>query len=97
MRYLVRREKAENLSELESEISGLTQKLGTAAADLRCDIPVILSEKRSFHFQFMTRKVGTGWIWICPSIELVAENESGLFELIKKFNLPKPAHLAHLQ
>ena len=96
MRYLVRREKAENLTELESEVSGLTEKLGTAAADLRCDIPVILTEKRSFRYQFMTRKVGAGWIWICPSIEIVAENESGLFELLKKFNLPKPAHLAHL-
>ena len=64
--------------------------------DLRCDIPVVLSEKRHFHLQFMTRKTETGWIWVCPSIEVVAEDEMGLIDLLKKFKAGTPAHLAHL-
>lgn len=96
MRYLVRREKADNLADLESEVSGLKEKLGTPAAELRCDIPVVLSEKRYFSLQFLTRKTGTGWIWVCPSIEIVAEDEKGLMELLTKFKAGKPAHLAHL-
>ncbi len=96
MRYLIRREQADSLSELETEVSGLKEKLGPAGADLRCDIPVVISEKRHLHLQFLTRKTATGWIWVCPSVEVVAEDERGLFELLKKFNAPKPAHLAHL-
>ena len=96
MRYLIRREKADSLVEMESEVSGLKEKLGTPAADLRCDIPVVLSEKRHFHLQFMTRKTETGWIWVCPSIEVVAEDEMGLIDLLKKFKAGVPAHLAHL-
>jgi len=96
MRYLIRRDKAENLNDLESEVSGLKEKLGAPAADLRCDIPVVLSEKRYFQLQFLTRKTGTGWVWVCPSIELVAEDEKGLVDLMAKFKLHKPEHLAHL-
>ncbi len=96
MRYLIRREKAENLHELEAEVSGLQEKLGAPAADLRCDIPVVLTEKRYFQLQFLTRKTATGWVWVCPSIELVAEDEKGLVALMAKFQLQKPEHLAHL-
>lgn len=96
MRYIIRRPKAEDLADIESEIPDLSTKLGTPAENLRTALPVAFSALRTAQYLFQTRKVGTDWIWICPTIELVAEDEKGLFALTDKFKSPKPAHLAYL-
>ena len=97
MRYIIRRQKPEDLKELQSVIPDLTSKLGKPDANLRRGIKV---ESGSMHqyvqYQFQTRKEGTAYVWICPSIELVAEDEKSLFALTDKFNVPKPSHLQHL-
>src|SRR5688572_30826356 len=96
MRYIIRRKKAEDLSDIRPQVPDLDNKLGAAAESLRNAIIVPLTAVRSAQFIFQTRKTDKGWVWICPTIELSAENEKGLFALTKHFNAPKPAHLAHL-
>ncbi len=96
MRYLVRRQKAEDFSDIKTQVPDLESKLGTPAADLRNAILVPITAVRTAQYSFMTRKTETGWMWVCPSLELTAENEKGLFALTRMFNVPKPSHLAHL-
>ncbi len=96
MRYIIRRQKAEDLSEIKPQVPDLENKLGTPAEGLRNAILVPISPVRTAQFIFQTRKTDKGFVWICPTIELSAENEKGLFALTKQFNVPKPAHLAHL-
>lgn len=100
MRYIVRRAKAEDLTEIKRDIPDLDAKLGqvgsdigTAGANYRREIEVILTPHRHLTYQFLPRKVGTGWTWVCPSIELVAESEEGLFALTDRVKAPRPSHL----
>ena len=96
MRYLIRRNKPEQVAELKKEIPDLEKQLGAPAADLRRYIRVPFSTMRHAHYTFITKKSGEAWVWSCTSIELVAEDESGLFALTERYNVPKPSHLAHL-
>ena len=96
MRYIIRREKAEDFTDIKAQFPNLGEKLGTAAEDFRNDLMVTFSPMRQAHYQFITRKTASGWQWICPTIELVAEDEKGLFALTKQFGVAKPSHLAHL-
>jgi len=96
MRYIFRRPKPEDLNDLKSQIKDLDQQLGTAQDKARREIRVKYSHMRYAQFTFFTRKVGTGFVWVAPSVELVAEDEKGLFALTEQFNVPKPSHLAHL-
>lgn len=96
MRYIIRRQKAEEFADIKTRVPDLDARLGAPAENLRNAIQVTFSPVRSAQYFFQTRKVGAGWVWTCPTIELVAENEKGLFALTKQFNVPKPAHLAHL-
>jgi len=93
MRYLIRRSKSADLEEIRKEISNLDSHLEKPAENLRRAVNIDVSSVRSIHYQFMTRKVGNDWQWICPSIELVAENENGILALTKRFGLPNPGHL----
>lgn len=96
MRYIFRRPKPDELSDLKSQIGDLEQQLGQATDNARRLIKVRFSPSRYAQYSFFTRKTGATWAWIAPSVELVAEDEKGLFALTEKFHLPKPAHLAHL-
>ena len=96
MRYLIRREKAEDFSDIKSQISDLEQKLGTADEGLRRDLKVRFDDHSTAMYQFLPRKTGGGWQWVCPTIELLAKDEPGLFALTSKFGVPIPQHLAHL-
>lgn len=96
MRYIFRRPKPEDIAELRPQIEGMDEKLGTPQEKARRFVKVAYTPVRYAQYTFLTRKVGTEWVWVAPSVELVAENEAGLFALTEKFHLPKPSHLAHL-
>jgi hypothetical protein len=94
MRYLIRRPKPEDLTDIKREIANLEAKLDKPLENYRRSVEVNYSPLRSALYQFQTRKSGTGWTWICPSIEIVAENEEGLAAMTEKFKVPRPSHLA---
>ncbi len=93
MRYLVRRPRPEDYSDLKKRVTNLDEQLGAPAEHLRRTISLSFSALRSAHYSFMTRKTGDSWIWICTGIEFDAENEEGLFALSDAYQIPRPAHL----
>lgn len=93
MRYIIRRKNSNDLSDIRREISNLDSQLNKAGDGLKRAVEVSFSPLRSAVYQFSATKVGTNWEWVCPCIELVAENEEGLFTLLEKFNVEKPSHL----
>jgi hypothetical protein len=93
MRYIIRRQNTEDLADIRREVSNLDSQLEKPGESLRRAVEVAYSPVRSAVYQFSTKKVGTNWVWICPCIELVAENEEGLFNLLEKFKVEKPSHL----
>ena len=96
MRYIIRRQNPEDLAFLKKEFPSLDTQLSKASDGLRKTLEVTIGNLERVTYQLMTKKKGSDWVWTCPSIEMVAENEQGLFNLLKKFSLPPPAHLAHL-
>lgn len=96
MRYIFRRPKPEDLAEVKKQIPNLDGQLGQAAENYRRFLKVPVSPLRYVQYTFVTRKQGTAWSWIAPSVELVAEDEKGLFALAEHCGIQKPSHLAHL-
>jgi len=96
MRYIFRRPAPSDLNDLKSQINNLDTQLGRPGENFRREIRVPFTPMRYAQFMFFTKKVGTDWVWVAPSVELVAEDEAGLFALTEKFHIPKPSHLAHL-
>lgn len=96
MRYIIRREKPEDLSDIKPLIPDVDKQLGAAAENFRRFIRVPFSTHRYAQYTFVTRKTGTNWVWLGTSIELVAEDEQGLFALTERYNVAKPEHLKHL-
>lgn len=101
MRYLVRRSNAEDLQELKRDIPDLEKRLGkvgsdygTAGAHYQRDIEVRISPDRYLTYQLMAKKNGADFSWVCPSIELVADDEKGLFALCDRVKTPRPSHLS---
>lgn len=97
MRYILRRQRAEDLSEIKSQIPDLEQKLGKADKEMRRFIQFPISATRYLTYQFFTRTAGAASSWVCPSVELVAEDEAGLFALTDMLQVPTPEHLKHLR
>ncbi|NQW45668.1 MAG: hypothetical protein HQ462_09735 [Deltaproteobacteria bacterium] len=93
MRYIIRRQNTENLTDIRREVSNLDIQLEKPGDGYRRAIEVAYTPSRSAVYQFSTKKVGTAWVWICSCIEVVAENEEGLFTLLEKFKVEKPSHL----
>lgn len=100
MRYLIRRSKSEDLSEIKRDIPDLDAKLGTvgsdygtAGADYRREVELRLTPERHITYQFAPKKNGTNWVWTCPSIEIVAEDDAGLYALCDRLKAPHPTHL----
>jgi hypothetical protein len=96
MRYIIRRKNAADFADIKPQIPDLDGKLGTAAEGLKNAIVVPLTPVRTAQYSFMTRKTEAGWVWVCTTLELTAENEKGLFALTKQFGAEKPSHLSHL-
>lgn len=96
MRYIVRRSNSEELSDIKSKINDLMEKLGAPDVNMQRTVDLVLNGNKSLHYSFFARKTVTGFIWVCPSIELVSENESGLFELTDFLKVPRPSHLTAL-
>lgn len=94
MRYIFRRPQPENFADLRKEVKDLDQQLGTPGEKFRRFVRVSFSPSRYAQYTFLTRKVGADWQWIATSVELVAENEQGLFALTDKYQVPRPEHLA---
>lgn len=93
MRYIIRRKNSEDLSDIRRDVSNLDSQLDKPGENLRRTVEVTFSPMRSAVYQFNTKKTGTSWVWVCPCVELVAENEEGLFKLLERFNVEKPSHL----
>lgn len=93
MRYIIRRTKPEDLTEIKREVSNLDAQLSKAGENFRRSIEVSYTPMRSAVYTFSTKKVDANWVWVCPSVELVAESEAGIFELTSKFKVEKPSHL----
>ena len=91
MRYLIRRPNPEEISSIK--VSDLSAQLGTPAANMRRHIKVIQSASRSLYYTFYSRKTDKGFVWVCPSLELVAESESDLREMAKEANVQSLPHL----
>lgn len=96
MRYIFRPPHPESHTDLKQQIPDIDKQLGTPAADLRRHFRVPYNSMRYAQYTFFTRKKDAGWIWVCTSVELVAEDEKGLFALTDHFKIPHPSHLAHL-
>ncbi|NBX92666.1 MAG: hypothetical protein EBQ85_05465 [Proteobacteria bacterium] len=97
MRYIIRRSQPEDLSAIKKEFPQLDSELSKAGDGLRKTVAVSVSNLERVNYQFQTKKTGTEWVWICPTIELVADNEPALFALMERFSVAPPAHLAHLK
>lgn len=97
MRYIIRRSNPEDLTALKKDIPKLDSQLEKASDGLRRIIPITLNNLERMNYLLLTQKKGSDWVWVCPSVELVAENEQGLFSLMERFSLQPPAHLAHLK
>lgn len=97
MRYIIRRSTPEDLGGLKKDLPQLDNQLEKPADGLRRTYTVSLSPMEKINYLLVTKKQGSSWVWTCPSIELVSENEAGLFALMKRFSLQAPAHLAHLE
>lgn len=97
MRYIIRRKNSEDLNDLKKEFPQLDQTLEKAGDGLKRNLQISLSNLERVNYLFLTKKKGTEWVWTCPSIELVADNEASLFALMKRFSLSAPEHLAHLE
>lgn len=93
MRYIIRRKNSSDLNEIRREVSDLDSRLSKAGDGLKRTVEINFSPLRSAVYQFSAKKEGTSWSWVCPCIELVAENEEGLFKLLEKYNVEKPSHL----
>ncbi|NBV50137.1 hypothetical protein EBR78_02820 [bacterium] len=97
MRYILRRTQPEDLAIIRKDVGQLDEQLGKPADGLKRTVGLSISNLEKVNYLLVTKKIGSEWIWICPSVELVAENEPGLFKLMQRFSLPAPAHLAHLE
>lgn len=93
MRYIIRRKNSEDLSDIRRDVSNLDSQLDKPGDGLKRAVEVTFSPMRSAVYQFSAKKSGANWVWVCPCIELVAENEEGLFKLLEKYNVEKPSHL----
>lgn len=100
MRYLIRRTKSEDLADIKRDVPDLDSQLGTvgsdqgtAGADYRKQVELRLTPNRHITYQFIPKKSGANWIWTCPSIELVAEDDAGLYALCDRLKAPHPSHL----
>ncbi len=100
MRYIIRRTNPTDLNEVRRDVPDLDKQLGSIGADIgtagafyRREVEVRLTPHRSISYQFSAKKEGTTWTWICPSIELVAEDPHGLFALCDRMKAPHPKHL----
>lgn len=96
MRYIFRRPKSNELSEIYRQIPDLDKKLGSAVENAQRSVRFDLSPQRSAQYMFLAHKTEKGWVWVCPSVELVAENEKDLLDLTDQFKVHRPAHLTHL-
>jgi len=98
MRYIYRRQKPEQWQDLQTLIPGLENQLGSAFENSRRFIKVSEPNQplRYSQYTFLTRKAESGLSWICTSVELVAEDEAGLFALTEKHHIPRPSHLKHV-
>lgn len=95
MRYIIRREKPDDLTDLMKRFAGLTEKLGQPGENLKRTVADTLSPMRSVNYKFVTQKVAAGWQWVCHSIELVGETETDFLALAHSFGLGKD-QLTHL-
>jgi hypothetical protein len=93
MRYIIRRKNSEDLTDIRREVSNLDSQLNKAGDGLKRAVEVVFNNHQSAVYQFSAKKAGTSWVWVCPCIEIVAENEEGLFKLLEKYNVEKPSHL----
>lgn len=101
MRYLVRRNNPDDFQDVKRDVPDLERQLGkvgsdfgTAGAHYRRDIEVRIASDRYINYQFIARKQGAELTWTCPSIELVADEEQGLFALCDRVKAQRPLHLA---
>ena len=97
MRYIIRRSSPEDLSGIKKDLPQLDNQLEKPSDGMKRTYTVTISPMEKINYLLVTKKQGSTWIWTCPSIELVSENEAGLFALMKRFSLQAPAHLAHLE
>ena len=96
MRYLVRTENPKDIDSIKKWVADLDNQLPPAAANLKRHIRVPISPCQTALFSFYTQKTKKGFEWYCPSIELSAESEPLLIELLKKFGVD-PKRLVHLK
>lgn len=97
MRYIIRRSEPENFSSLSADLPDLEKQLEKPGDGMQKVFPVKLNALERVNYLFVTKKKEAQWVWTCPSIELVADNEAGLFSLMERFSIAPPAHLAHLK
>ena len=98
MRYIYRRQKPEEWQDVRALIPDLDKQLGTALDNSKRFIKTSEPNRplQYTQYTFLARKSASGPTWVCTSVELVAENEKGLFALTEKHKIPRPSHLAHL-
>ena len=96
MRYLIRTENPKDINAIKKWVTDLDSQLPPPAANLKRHIRAQISPYQTALFSFYTHKTEKGFEWYCPSIELSAESEPLLIELIKKFGAD-PKRLVHLK
>jgi len=96
MRYIIRRQTPEDLEPLKKEFPNLESQLEKPGDGMKRVLSHAQGSLDRVNYLLLTKKSGSEWSWTCPSIELVSADEAGLFALMKRFSLPAPQHLAHL-
>ncbi|MBI4405360.1 MAG: hypothetical protein HY537_14445 [Deltaproteobacteria bacterium] len=100
MRYTVRRQTPNDLTDIRQRITDLDTRLGAPQETLKPGglqktVQMRVSPNRSADYSFATTKVGSAAQWTCHSVELVAEDERGMTELLQMLGLAHPK-LSHL-
>jgi hypothetical protein len=95
MRYLIRRQNAAELSDVSSVFPDLEQRLDRPAENLERLLTHVISPARVVSYKFFTKKTGSGWAWVCPSVEVVGETEEDILALCEHFQVSK-SKLTHI-
>lgn len=95
MRYIIRRQRPENLDEIRNYVRNLDTLLGPPGADLRREIPVGFSATQRIVFTVTTKKADKDFQWVCHSIEIVAETEPEFMALAQRLGVHNLSHLAN--
>ncbi len=86
-RYLIRRSRYEDLADLQNYFGHLEERLGNPGPEKSRVLTRAFNTVRFAHFRCKTLQTPKGWVWICPAIEIEAEDDAGLKKLGQEYGV----------